>query len=395
MKNILLGVTGGISAYKSAEIINRLKREGFNVYVVMTENAKEFITPLTLEVLSKNKVITSSFDQIEGDPIPHIFLANKCDLVLIAPGTANVISKLANGIADDVLTTTVLATNSKILIAPAMNTNMYNNKMTQENIKKLTNIGYYFIEPEIGNLACGIEGTGKLSSPGKIVLEVKKQLNDSVLKDRKILVTAGPTPVKIDNVRRMTNKFSGKLGIEIAKELYLRNADVTLLQSYSGIRPPKYIKHILFDGYDEYRDLCIEHSRNNEIGIFSAAVADYKPSVIHEGKLPSGSKSLNLELIPTEKVIDLVRKANPSLRMISFKYEEGKTLEELQAIAEARLKSGHLRVITNDLTLNTENQKCFLCGLEDNHAVVLKESKGKENIAKMIADDIEKILIKE
>lgn len=219
------------------------------------------------------------------------------------------------------------------------------------------------------------------------VCNIIHNLNDD-LKGKRILVTAGPTPVKIDNVRRITNKFSGKLGIEIAKELYLRGADVLLLQSYSGIRPPVYINHILFDDYDEYKKLCIEKCTDYEYGIFSAAVADYRPSTIVNGKIPSGTSWNKIDLIPTEKVINLVKEHNPNLKMISFKYEEGKTLEQLIEIATKRLNNGHIRVVANDLALNTDKQKCFLCALEDGKVKVKKIAEGKVNIARMIADDI-------
>jgi phosphopantothenoylcysteine decarboxylase/phosphopantothenate--cysteine ligase len=217
-------------------------------------------------------------------------------------------------------------------------------------------------------------------------------LSESKLKNKKILVTAGPTPVKIDNVRMITNKFSGKLGIEIAKELYLRGVDVMLFQSYNGIRPPAYLNHILFEDYEEYKKLCLENCNIYEYGIFSAAVADYKPKNVVKGKIPSGGALTNIELIQTEKVINLVKELCPNLKMISFKYEEGKTLDELLNIATKRLKLGHIRVVTNDLTLNGEKQRCFLCGAsETGESKVIASAEGKTNIARMIANDLENL----
>ncbi len=225
------------------------------------------------------------------------------------------------------------------------------------------------------------------------IKSIVRTLSKSNLKDVNILVTAGPTPVKVDNVRRITNKFSGKLGIEIANELYLRGANVILYQSSSGIRPPEYINHILFDDYDEYKELCVSSCLNYQYGIFCAAVADYKPKKVFQGKIPSGGVLKCIELVQTEKVIDIVKNKNPNLKMISFKYEEGKSLQQLLEIADKRLHNGHLRVVANDLMLNGNKQKCFLCGLDkDKKTVILNESEGKVNIARMIADDIEDLI---
>jgi phosphopantothenoylcysteine decarboxylase / phosphopantothenate---cysteine ligase len=235
----------------------------------------------------------------------------------------------------------------------------------------------------------------KVDAKMDITIEVSnviRNLSDSNLKGISVLVTAGPTPVKIDNVRRITNKFSGKLGIEIAKELYLRGANVTLFQSYNGIRPPQYIDHLLFDDYEEYKQLCVSNCHKFQYGIFSAAVADYKPKNVVVGKIPSGGVFKNIELIQTEKVINLVREENPDLKMISFKYEEGKNLNQLLDIANKRLNQGHIRVVANDLSLNTDKQKCFLCGLnEDKVTTIFDQAEGKPNIAIMIANDMEKI----
>lgn len=224
------------------------------------------------------------------------------------------------------------------------------------------------------------------------VSKVVHQLSESNLKGIKVLVTAGPTPVKVDNVRRITNKFSGKLGIEIANELYLRGAEVLLLQSYSGIRPPAYINTILFEDYEEYRKLCLYYANAYQYGIFSAAVADYKPKEVVKGKIPSGGVLKSIDLIQTDKVINLVKERNPNLKMITFKYEEGKTLEELISIADKRLHNGHIRVVANDLTLNKDEQRCFLCGLVEDKATVINEAEGKKEIAKMITNDLEGLL---
>lgn len=312
----------------------------------------------------------------------------KFDAIIVYPATSEIINQIANGPANDKIISNLISSgkpNTQIIYVLDSLNREFVDDVLDENIKKLNgHSNVIVVDTKINNEQSEIKEN---------VSKIVRVLSESNLRGVSILVTAGPTPVKIDNVRRITNKFSGKLGIEIANELYLRGAKVMLFQSYSGIRPPEYIDCTLFQDYEEYKELCISHCREYQYGIFSAAVADYKPKEVVAGKIPSGGSLKCIELIQTEKVINLVREMNPNLKMISFKYEEGKDLNQLIDIANKRLQNGHTRVVANDLTLNDDQQKCFLCGLDKNgKTIILDERKGKINIARMIGNDIEKMI---
>ena len=232
-KTVVIGVSGGIAVYKTLDVVSRLRKLGVNVNVIMTKSATEFVTPLSFQSLSQNYVVCDMFEDPKTWDVEHISLAKRADVFLIAPATANVIGKIANGIADDMLTTTVMATKAKVLIAPAMNTNMYENPILQRNINTLKELGYNFVEPESGRLACGDTGKGKLASPETIVDEVVKLLSKGQdLKGKSIIVTAGPTVESIDPMRYITNRSTGKMGYSIAKEAIERGADVTLIMMW-------------------------------------------------------------------------------------------------------------------------------------------------------------------
>ena len=229
-KTVVIGVSGGIAVYKTLDVVSKIRKVGVNVNVIMTKSATEFVTPLSFQSLSQNYVVCDMFEDPKTWDVEHISLAKRADVFLIAPATANVIGKIANGIADDMLTTTVMATKAKVLIAPAMNTNMYENPILQRNINTLKELGYNFVEPESGRLACGDTGKGKLASPETIVDEVVKLLSKGQdLKGKSIIVTAGPTVESIDPMRYITNRSTGKMGYSIAKEAIERGADVTLI----------------------------------------------------------------------------------------------------------------------------------------------------------------------
>ena len=242
-KTVVIGVSGGIAVYKTLDVVSRLRKLGVNVNVIMTKSATEFVTPLSFQSLSQNYVVCDMFEDPKTWDVEHISLAKRADVFLIAPATANVIGKIANGIADDMLTTTVMATKAKVLIAPAMNTNMYENPILQRNINTLKELGYNFVEPESGRLACGDTGKGKLASPETIVDEVVKLLSkDQDLKGKSIIVTAGPTVESIDPMRYITNRSTGKMGYSIAKEAIERGADVTLITGPTNLTPPQNLK---------------------------------------------------------------------------------------------------------------------------------------------------------
>ncbi|RRG91553.1 bifunctional phosphopantothenoylcysteine decarboxylase/phosphopantothenate--cysteine ligase CoaBC, partial [Clostridioides difficile] len=229
-KTVVIGISGGIAAYKACDVVSKLKKLNANIHVIMTKSATEFVKPLTFQSLSQNYVVEDMFEEPKTWEVEHISLAKKADLFLIVPASANVIGKIANGIADDMLTTTVMATKAQVLIAPAMNTNMYENPIVQKNIQTLKSFGYKFIEPESGRLACGDIGTGKLANPDIIVEEVLTNLTkEQDLKGQSMIVTAGPTVESIDPVRYLTNRSSGKMGYSIAREAIARGADVTLI----------------------------------------------------------------------------------------------------------------------------------------------------------------------
>ncbi len=242
-KTVVIGVSGGIAVYKTLDVVSRLRKLGVNVNVIMTKSATEFVTPLSFQSLSQNYVVCDMFEDPKTWDVEHISLAKRADVFLIAPATANVIGKIANGIADDMLTTTVMATKAKVLIAPAMNTNMYENPILQRNINTLKELGYNFVEPESGRLACGDTGKGKLASPETIVDEVVKLLSKGQdLKGKSIIVTAGPTVESIDPMRYITNRSTGKMGYSIAKEAIERGADVTLITGPTNLTPPQNLE---------------------------------------------------------------------------------------------------------------------------------------------------------
>lgn len=316
--NVVLGVTGGIAAYKSCEIVSRLKKQGVSVDVIMTKHAEEFVGEITFRSLSGNKVTTDMFDTNIYWEIEHISLAKKADLFLIAPATANIIGKIANGIADDMLSTTVMATKAPVLIAPAMNTNMYCNIAVQENIKKLQERGITFINPVEGLLACNDIGAGKMEEPEKIVEQVMFQLNKSQeLKGKKVLVTAGPTIEAIDPVRYVTNRSTGKMGYAIAYEAALRGAEVTLITGKTDLAIPFGINKVIkvISAEDMYQEV-IKHSRDMDIIIKSAAVADYTPKTISNSKIKKKDGDLSIELKRTKDILSEVGKSKKSGQIV-------------------------------------------------------------------------------
>ena len=273
-KTVVIGVSGGIAVYKACDVVSRLKKLNANVHVIMTKSATEFVTPLTFQSLSQNYVVSDMFEEPKTWDVEHISLAKKADVFLIAPATANVIGKVANGIADDMLTTTVMATTGKVLIAPAMNTNMYRNPILQRNISILKELGYNFVDPDSGRLACGDIGEGKLASPEKIVDAVVDLFNEDKkdLLGKKIMITAGPTVESIDPVRYLTNRSTGKMGYAIAKMAANRGADVTLVSGPTNIEPPSNIKKLIkVQSAKDMYDAIIDNFDENQVIIKSAA----------------------------------------------------------------------------------------------------------------------------
>lgn len=306
-KNILIGITGGIACYKICDLIRLLVKENFNVDVIMTESSQKFITPLTIQTLTGNPVYTDMFSLIWESKIGHISLAQKADLIVIAPATANIIGKIAGGICDDLLTTTICATKANVLFIPSMNINMWENPIVQENISKVKRF-YKVMEPEEGLLACGDYGKGKLPSVEDILEEIKLNLSNKLLKGKKLLVTAGPTIEELDPVRYISNYSSGKMGYNIAKVAKRLGADVTLISGPVSISKPYGIKTIFIKSADDMYKEVMKDIKSYDIIIMSAAVADYKPLVRADKKIKKSSQELTIELIPNKDILSEISK---------------------------------------------------------------------------------------
>lgn len=311
-KNILLGISGGIAAYKMADVASSLTKLGADVHVVMTENATKLITPEVFRVLTKNKVYTDVFDDDPDDDVmvPHISLGTGADLILIAPATANVIGKLANGIADDMLTTTILPARCPIYIAPSMNVYMLENPVVQKNIEKLRALGYNIIEPATGYLACGYEGKGKLPSPELLVETVSLAVShEKDMEGLKVLVNAGPTQESLDPVRIITNHSSGKMGYAIARQAARRGADVTLVSGPVNLAVPLGVNVVnVVSAADMYEEMT-KYAAESDIMIMSAAVADYTPAVTAENKIKKSDGGLNIEMVRTKDILKTLGEA--------------------------------------------------------------------------------------
>ncbi len=303
-KTILLGITGGIAAYKSAALTSALVKLHANVEVVMTENATKFITPLTFEQLTGRKTLVDTFDRNFTHQVEHISLADRTDLVIVAPATANVCAKLAHGLADDMLTTTILACKCPKLIAPAMNTNMYENSVTQDNLQLLRKYGWNVIEPASGRLACGAVGKGKMPDPELLVQHILQYIAyDHDLAGKKVLVTAGPTQEALDPVRYLTNHSSGKMGYAIARMAMLRGAEVTLITGPTAITPPPFVTVIQVISAQEMFEAVIANANEADIIIKAAAVADYTPADYVDQKIKKSDTDLSIPLNRTKDIL--------------------------------------------------------------------------------------------
>lgn len=346
--NILLGVTGGIAAYKACDIVSNFKKLNANVDVIMTKSATEIINPNTFQALSQNPVIINTFDTPRYWDIEHISLAQKADVLLIAPATANIIGKVANGIADDMLSTTIMASTAKIIFAPAMNTKMYENQIVEENIKKLISLGYEFVEPGSGRLACGDIGVGKLADVNKIIdstLNVLKASQD--LKGQKILITAGPTREPIDPVRFISNYSTGKMGYSIAKAASKRGAEVTLVSGPTNLSPPKGVKLIKINTTLEMHKAVMDNYKNQNIIIKTAAVADYRLETVSKGKIKKSEGDLNLTLVRNPDILQKLGKIKEDIILIGFAAESDNLIEN----AKSKVLRKNLDfIVANDIT---------------------------------------------
>ncbi len=320
-KKILFGVTGGIAAYKSAELVRRLIKKEAAVRVVMTESAARFVTPLTFEVLSRNRVATDLWDK-NSKEIDHVALSSTSDLFLIAPATANTIGKIANGFADNLLTNLFLTFKGLVVICPSMNSNMYLNPAVQSNLNTLRNRGIYIIEPKSGELACGEEGMGRLPEPDSIIRELEFLLKKKgALSGKKVLITAGPTREFFDAVRFISNPSSGKMGYAIAEEAVRRGADVTLVSGPTLLQKPGGVRVICAVTADDMNDAIIKYSDEMDIAIMAAAVSDYKPVSYSSEKLKKKKKNITCDLKPTPDILEGLGKRKNGIFLVGFAAE--------------------------------------------------------------------------
>lgn len=346
-KTVILGVSGGIAIYKSCEIVSRLVKLGYDVRVIMTKNATEFVTPLTFETLSNNKVVSTTFEKDREFEVEHISYAKLASAFVIAPATANVIAKLAEGICDDMLTTTIAATKAPVFICPAMNTNMYENPITQGNIQKLKDLGYYFIEPTEGRLACGDVGKGKMEEPVNIVQIIDNALTPNPdYRGKTIMVTAGATEEPIDGVRFITNRSSGKMGMAIAEAVIDRGGKVIIVKGKATAPVPKGADVVEVNTTCEMRDAVISNLNKVDAVIMSAAPSDYRVKNYSSSKIKS--ETLTLELVKNPDIAKEVGEKKGDKKLVVFAAETDDLLAN--AIKKLHAKNGDL-MVANDVTM--------------------------------------------
>lgn len=347
-KTVVIGVTGGIAVYKALDVVSKLKKKNYEVHVIMTNSATKFVSPLSFQTLSQNIVNYDMFSEPRAWEIQHISLAKKADLIAVIPATANIIGKVANGIADDLLSTTIMATKAPVIFAAAMNTNMYSNPIVQDNISKLQNYGYKFIKPTSGRLACGDEGEGKLADTEIIAEYIDSMLYDKKdLSSKKVLVTAGPTIASIDPVRYITNRSSGKMGYAIAEEARDRGAEVTLVSGATSLKAPFGVKLINVKTNGEMLDNVLENFNDQDIIIKAAAVADYKPKQYSDKKIKKAADEFELTLMKDSDILKKLGELKKHQVLVGFAAESNDLLQN----AEKKLKNKNLDyIVANDIT---------------------------------------------
>ena len=370
-KTVLLGVTGGIAAYKMPNVARMLKKLHCNVHVLMTQNATNFITATTFETLTGNKCLIDTFDRNFEFSVEHVALAKQADLVLIAPATANVIGKIANGIADDMLTTTVMACTCKKLIAPAMNHNMYLNPIVQDNIEKLKKFNYEIIPPVVGMLANGDIGTGKLPSEEVLVEYVIRELaHEKDMAGMKVLVTAGPTQEAIDPVRYITNHSTGKMGYALAKMAMLRGAEVTLVTGPTALEPPMFVNTVNVVSAKDMYDAVTSVAKEQDVIIKAAAVADYRPSQVSDEKIKKTDGEAAISLERTDDILATLGKDKGKTFLCGFSMETEHMLEN----SKAKLKKKNVdMIVANNLKVAGAG-----FGTDTNVLTIITEDDAKE-----------------
>ena len=388
-KCVVIGVSGGIAAYKTANLVSDLVKHGVKVHVIMTKNATNFITPTTFEVLSGNKCIVDTFDRGFTFEVEHISLAKKADLILIAPATANIIAKLSAGIADDMLTTTVLAAKCPILVAPAMNTNMYEHITVRNNLEKLSSYGYEIIEAASGRLACGDVGKGKLADIEVLFAHIVKNIAyEKDLAGKNVLVTAGPTIEKIDPVRFISNHSSGKMGIELAKAAAYRGAKVRLILGKTALKRPEFVDIVDVVSAQDMYEAVKEFASDSDIIIKSAAVADYRPYDVADEKMKKSDGELSIRL---ERTTDILKYLGENKKDNQFLC--GFSMETSNLIENSKLKLEKKNldmIVANNLKeegagFAKDTNKVSIITKED---IIQTEVLSKKKVAHKILDEI-------
>jgi len=391
---IVLGVTGGIAAYKSAALAREcIKKMGADVTVIMTKNAREFVSPLTFQTLTGNPVYSNVFSLTADWEIEHISLAERASIIVVAPATANIIGKIASGIADDLLTTTVMATKAPVLICPAMNANMYENAIVSENMEKLKNCGYTVMDAETGELACKAEGPGRMPDPERIVDRIKYILTEKDLTGCTVLVTAGPTQEHIDPVRYITNHSTGKMGYAIARTARNRGADVILISGKSALEPPDGVETVVVTTAVEMYDRVMERMGAADMIIKAAAVADYRPAETSREKIKKGG-DISLKLVRNPDIIAEAGRRAKGKVLVGFAMET----ENLIDNAREKVISKHMDfIVANDITSADSGFA------SDTNIVTIIDANGKsdsmpllskDEVAEVILDRAKTILLK-
>lgn len=389
-KTVVLGITGSIAAYKMANVASMLVKKGCNVNVIMTKNATNFINPITFEELTKNKCLVDTFDRNFQYSVAHISLATRADVFMVAPASANVIGKIANGIADDMLTTTIMAAKCPKIISPAMNTNMFENPIVQDNLKRLEGYGYTIIQPESGRLAEGMSGKGRLPKEQTLVDFIERALADKQdLKGKKVLVTAGPTQEAIDPVRYITNHSSGKMGYAVAKAAMLRGAEVTLVSGQVNIYPVPFVKTISVVSAKDMYNAVIKEFEDSDIVIKSAAVADFRPACVADNKIKKGDgENMSIELERTDDILRYLGEHKKASQFIcGFSMETENMIEN----SRKKLEKKNLdMIVCNNLKeqgagFQTDTNKVTII---DRHSTEELELMSKSEVATKILDEI-------
>jgi len=389
-KKILLGVTGSVAAYKAAELIRLLRKNDFFVQVVLTKSAKQFVTPLTLQALSGNPVLENMWEPSEGNGMEHINLSRTADLILIAPTSGNFIAKLANGLADDLLTNLCLARSCPLLVAPAMNVEMFENNATQRNLKAIKEDGVLISGPDLGEQACGEVGLGRLINFESLMLDIKKALTPQIFINKKILISSGATVEKIDEARAITNLSSGLMGLNLAKTAYTMGADVTVVSGNSNYELPQCIKKISAKNHEAMYQSIVSNIENNDIYISAAAISDYKPSYT-KGKIKKGSNLISIDLEKTKDILSYVGENFSHKFLVGFAAESENVVEN----GKNKLLSKNIDiVIGNEIKESMGKTKASMVIIDHDKNTILPKAE-KDIQSRIILEYIFKLLSKE